>query len=194
MSDRPSHAGGYVGSSGDISGGKRLLLENIYRISYFMSFFSIWVTTALLMNYYRKKLINAIVYWIILAIPLVYLITTYFYQFILDNILSSYLAVDPITVSIVLGAFFSLSKPIGGLVFAVAFWKISRNISYERNIRTYMIISGWGILLIFGANQATTLIVAPYPPFGLATITVLNIASYLTLLGIYKFSNTCFNE
>jgi hypothetical protein len=183
VSDRPSHAGGYVGSSGDISGGKRLLLENIYRISYFMSFLSICVTTALLMNYYREKLINAIVYWIILAIPLVYLITTYFYQFILDNILSSYLAVDPITVSIVLGAFFSLSKPIGGLVFAVSFWKISRNISYERNIRTYMIISGWGILLIFGANQATTLVVAPYPPFGLATITVLNIASYLTLLG-----------
>jgi hypothetical protein len=49
-----------------------------------------------------------------------------------------------------------------------------------------MIISGWGILLIFGANQATTLIVAPYPPFGLATITVLNIASYLMLLGIYN--------
>jgi hypothetical protein len=47
-----------------------------------------------------------------------------------------------------------------------------------------MIISGWGILLIFGANQTTTLIVAPYPPFGLATITVLNIASYLILLGI----------
>jgi hypothetical protein len=49
-----------------------------------------------------------------------------------------------------------------------------------------MIISGWGILLIFGANQATTLIVAPYPPFGLATITVLNIAEYLMLLGIYN--------
>jgi hypothetical protein len=186
VSDRPSHAGGYVGSSGDISGGKHLLLENIYRISSFMSFFSIWITTALLMNYYREKLINAIVYWIILAIPLVYFVITYFYQFILANILSSYLAIDPITVSIVLGAFFSLSKPIGGLVFAVAFWKISRNISYERNIRTYMIISGWGILLIFGANQATTLIVAPYPPFGLATITVLNIASYLMLLGIYN--------
>ncbi|MFL6507575.1 MAG: hypothetical protein ACJ704_06520 [Nitrososphaeraceae archaeon] len=44
--------------------------------------------------------------------------------------------VDPITVSIVLGAFLSLSKPIGGLVFAVAFWKILRIVSYERNIRT----------------------------------------------------------
>jgi hypothetical protein len=186
VSDRPSHAGQYVGSSGDISGGKHLLLENIYRISYFMSFFSIWVTTAILMNYYREKLTNAIVYWIILAIPVVYFLITYFYQFILANILSSYLAIDPVTVSIVLGAFFSLSKPIGGLIFAVAFWKISRIISYERNIRTYMIISGWGIFLIFGASQATTLIVAPYPPFGLATITVLNLGAFLMLLGIYN--------
>jgi hypothetical protein len=30
-----------------------------------------------------------------------------------------------------------------------------------------MFISGWGIFLIFAANQATTLIVSPYPPFGL---------------------------
>jgi hypothetical protein len=49
-----------------------------------------------------------------------------------------------------------------------------------------MIISGWGIFLIFAANQAGTQIVSPYPPFGLATITVLNIAAYLMLLGIYN--------
>jgi high-affinity nickel permease len=49
-----------------------------------------------------------------------------------------------------------------------------------------MIISGWGIFLIFTANQAATQIVAPYPPFGLATITVLVMASFLMLLGIYN--------
>ena len=49
-----------------------------------------------------------------------------------------------------------------------------------------MIISGWGIFLIFAANQAAIQIVSPYPPFGLATITVLNIAGYLMLLGIYN--------
>ena len=85
-----------------------------------------------------------------------------------------------------LGAFLSLSKPIGGLVFAIAFWRIARTISYEKNIRTYMIISGWGILLIFGANQAITQIVNPYPPFGLVTITVLVMAAFLMLLGIYN--------
>src|SRR5918996_1911518 len=49
-----------------------------------------------------------------------------------------------------------------------------------------MIISGWGIFLIFAANQAAAQIVSPYPPFGLATITVLNIAAYLMLIGIYN--------
>ena len=151
-----------------------------------MSFFSIWITTAILMNYYREKLINAIVFWVILSIPLVYFIVTYFYQFVLGSLLFSFVEIDPVFVSIVLGAFLALSKPIGGLLFGVAFWNISRILGYERNIKTYMIISGWGILLIFSSNQAATQIVSPYPPFGLATTTILITASYLMLLGIYN--------
>jgi hypothetical protein len=122
-----------------------------------------------------------------LSIPFVYFLITYFYQYILGNILISYLEIDPITVSIILGAFLALSKPIGGLVFGIAFWKISRIMSYERNIMTYMIISGFGIFLIFAANQAATqTIPGIYPPFGLLTITVLNIAAFFMLLGIYN--------
>ena len=50
-----------------------------------------------------------------------------------------------------------------------------------------MIISGWGLFLIFAANQATTQIIPGiYPPFGLLTITVLNIAAFFMLLGIYN--------
>lgn len=49
-----------------------------------------------------------------------------------------------------------------------------------------MIISGWGILLIFAANQAPVQMLAPYPPFGLATITILTTAAYLMQLGIYN--------
>jgi hypothetical protein len=186
VSDRPHLAGEYVGSSGDISGGKHLLVDYTYRISTFMSFFSIWITTAILMNYYREKLINIVVYWIVLSIPLIYFIISYFYQAILGSILISFVRIDPITVSIVLGAFLSISKPIGGLLFGVVFWNISRIIGYERNIKTYMIISGWGVLLIFSSNQAATQIVNPYPPFGLATITILTTAAYLMFLRIYN--------
>ena len=187
VSELPNTTGEYVGSSGAFSSDRYSLLENAYRIFSFMSFFSIWITTAVLMINYRKKPSNAMVYWIILSIPFVYFIITYFYQYILGNILISYLEIDPITVSIILGAFLALSKPIGGLVFGVAFWKISRIMSYERNIMTYMIISGFGIFLIFAANQAATQTVPGiYPPFGLLTITVLNIAAFFMLLGIYN--------
>jgi hypothetical protein len=187
VSELPDITGEYVGASGFFASGKYSLLENAYRISSFMSFFSIWITTAILMNYYREKLTNAIVYWILLSIPLLYFLITYFYQFIFGNLLISYVGIDPVTISIILGAFLSLNKPIGGLVFGAAFWKISKIVSYERNIRTYMIISGWGIFLIFAANQAITQVVAGiYPPFGLVTNTVLIMGGFLMLLGIYN--------
>jgi hypothetical protein len=49
-----------------------------------------------------------------------------------------------------------------------------------------MFISEWGIFLIFAANQAETQIVGPYPPFGLATLTVLSMGAFLMLIGIYN--------
>ena len=150
---RPDQFLDYVGASGDVSGTKYMTIDNIYSISSFMAFFSIWLTTAILMNSYREKLTNVILYWVLLSIPIVYFVITYFYQYTLSTPLISYMEMDPVTVSIFLGVFLSLSKPIGGLVFASAFWNVSRSVKYDRKIRTYMIISGWGIFLIFSTNQ-----------------------------------------
>jgi hypothetical protein len=189
INDRPDEIREFVGGSMVLSVGKYVFLENTYQVSSIASFVSIWVTTALLLSYYRDKLIiNAIVYWIILSLPFVYFLASHLYWHIISDVLSSYLTADPVTVSIILTTFLSLSKPIVGLTFAVAFWKISSVINYEKNIKAYMIISGWGILLIFAADQGLvqTQLQSPYPPFGLATITVLIIAAYLMLLGIYN--------
>jgi hypothetical protein len=41
-----------------------------------------------------------------------------------------------------------------------------------------MIIPGWGIFLILRTNQAEAQIVGPYPPFGVVTVTVLNILHF----------------
>ena len=105
------------------------------------------------MTSYREKVLNAITYWIIMLIPLVYFIITYFYQPILGSTLGPFLESDPVTFSIILVAFLSLSKPIGGLIFGIAFWNTARTVSYEKKIKTCMLISGWGIFFIFGANQ-----------------------------------------
>ncbi len=186
LADNQYLVGEYVGSSGDSAGGRHPLLNSLFRISSLVSFFSIWMTTAILMKSYREKLIRSVMYWTILVLPLIYFLITYFYQFTLSPILFSYFQKDPITVSIVVQAFLALSKPIGGLIFAIAFWNMSRIISYEKRIRLSMAIAGWGIFFVFSANQAATQIVVPYPPFGIATVTVLNVASFLLLLGIFN--------
>ena len=186
LTDRQEEILEYVGGSVDISTGRHVTIQYIYEASIIASFFSIWVTTVILMNSYKERLVNVVIYWILLTVPLVYFIFNFLFRFILLQLLGPYLTTDPITFSIISTIFLSLSLPIGGLTFAIAFWKISRLVSYEINIRTYMIISGWGILLVFSANQATLQTLVPYPPFGLATSTVLILASFLMLLGIYN--------
>jgi hypothetical protein len=138
------------------------------------------------MTSYREKLLNAVTYWALIFIPLVYFIITYFYHFILSTSFRPLLESDPVTFSIILVAFLSLSKPIGGLLFGIAFWNTARTISYEKKIRTCMLISGWGIFLLFAANQGTVQLTTPFPPFGITTLTLMNIAAYLVLLGIYS--------
>jgi hypothetical protein len=182
--DRPIQIREFVGGSIDISVGRFVILDNIYKISAIAAFVSIWITTAILLSKYRNRLISSIVYGIVLSIPLAYFLINYSYQYIFGNLLTYYLTSDPITVSIIITTFLSLSKPVGGLTFGIVFWKISNNLRYERNIKKYMLLSGWGIFLLFTTNQAIGQALIPYPPFGLVTITVLMLAGNLTLLGI----------
>jgi hypothetical protein len=186
INDRPDEIRRFVGGSMNISSGRYILLHNFYIVSSILSFVSIWVTTALLMKNYKDNLIHAVAYWGLLSLPLLYYSINYFYRFIFGSVLVDYLTFDPLTVSIVLTTFLSFSRPIGGLMFGVVFWRISKRLRYERKIRTYMVISGWGILLLFATNQAASQTVVPYPPFGLATSTALILATYLMLLGIYN--------
>jgi hypothetical protein len=186
LTDNQYRVGEYVGGSGDTAIARHPLLGNIYRISSIISFFSIWTTTAVMMHSYREKLIRSITYWIILVLPMGYFLITYFYQYFLSYLLVAYLHNDPVTVTIYLTVFLSLSKPIGGVIFAIAFWNMSKVVGYEKNMKISMLIAGWGVFFIFSANQAGTLLVVPYPPFGIATVTIMNVASYLIVLGIFN--------
>ena len=187
INDKPEEIRRYVGGTADLSGNKHQLLDKIYKVSAIVSFVSIWITTVLIINRYREKaIVNFVVLCILLSLPLLYFLTSYAFQFILFDIFNTNLRVDPVSVAIVFTAVLSLSKPIGGLTFAIAFWNISKTLRYEKNIMTYMIISGWGILLLFGTNQALLQTFSPYPPFGLVTISVLITAVFLLLLGIYN--------
>ncbi|MFZ0894485.1 MAG: hypothetical protein WAZ77_08290 [Candidatus Nitrosopolaris sp.] len=49
-----------------------------------------------------------------------------------------------------------------------------------------MMISAYGLILIFTSNQASLLLNTPYPPFGVITISIMGLSSYLVLVGIYS--------
>jgi hypothetical protein len=184
--DRSDEVLEFVGGATDISAGKYLFLNNLYTVTTITSFVGIWSTTIILLNYYRERSLSSVTYWIALALPLLYFLLNYLYPIFLSSFLLNSLTVDPVTVSLTLTIVLTLSKPIGGLTFAIAFWKISNNLRYEKNVKMYMIICGWGFLLIFAADQSGLQTLAPYPPFGLASLSVLILGAFMMLLGVYN--------
>jgi hypothetical protein len=188
INDRPDKIREFLGGSGDIAYGKYMLTDSLRKISLTLSFVFMWISSILLVSNYKDNPIRTIALWIIISVPLIYFLLIQFSHVIFRTLLFDYLTVDPISVSIFLTIFQTLSQPIAGLIFGILFWNISRIISYEKDLRTFMVISGIGILLIFSANHATALTVAPYPPFGLTTITILPMGAFLVMLGIYNSS------
>lgn len=49
-----------------------------------------------------------------------------------------------------------------------------------------MILAGIGFLFLYSANQATLLVLTPFPPFGIITVTLLVPATFLIYIGIYR--------
>ncbi|HZA61512.1 MAG TPA: hypothetical protein VE573_01470, partial [Nitrososphaeraceae archaeon] len=76
-------------------------------------------------------------------------------------------------------------KPLGGLMLAIAFWSMAKVGKGHNVLNRYLIISGFGFFLLFTSNQALLMSIAPYPPFGIATITAMGLSSYLVVTGIY---------
>ena len=55
-------------------------------------------------------------------------------------------------------------------------------------VKNYLIISAYGMVLLFTANQSVSLTLIPYPPFGLVAISFLGLSAYLVFKGIYSAS------
>jgi hypothetical protein len=78
-----------------------------------------------------------------------------------------------------------MAKPIGGILFGIVFWSVARRVRHD-TIKDYLMVSAYGIILLFTSNQATDLIIALYPPFGLVTVSFMGLSSYMLLIGIYS--------
>jgi hypothetical protein len=182
LGDRPPETRAFYGGSSDISKGKYNTIDESYFISYIISFVTAWVATATFLGNYIHKLGKA-KYLLITISPMVFFIGQFVAFF--TNEISSIINVDQFFLASLTTLITTLSKPLGGLMLGIAFWSMSKIGKGHTALNKYLIISGFGFFLLFTSNQAILMSIAPYPPFGIATITVMGLSAYLVVVGIY---------
>jgi hypothetical protein len=148
------------------------------------SFVSLWIASTFLLARHRRKW-RSPKFYVIIVIPLVYYLGVL--QFALSTELMRYGILNffqGYTFNVLNSI---LTKPVGGMLFGIAFWMIGRGIT-DKSISDYMKLSAIGIMLLFISNEDAGLYLLPYPPFGLPTVTFASISSYMLFIGIYYTS------
>src|SRR5918996_4941357 len=152
-------------------------LATMYHYSNIVSFLLKWIATVLLLYHYSKKMGRA-KYWILISLPLVYFAGTYLDDFDVYQPRTE-------TEELYWDLYTSLNSTAGGILFYIAFVVVSRPFHRNLAIKDYMVMSGLGFLLFFSAGQST-LTNTLYPPFGLATMSLYGLSTYMILLGLYS--------
>jgi hypothetical protein len=159
------------------------LLEYPYVVSSILSFILAWTATVWLLRHYSYSLGTKRL-WILLCLPLVFFLLQF--GSLLTDLLSPFFRMQPVLFGTFYTLFFAYSKPVGGLLFGIAFWALAYKIRDNSIIRNYLLLSGFGFMLLFVSNQAIVLTLNLYPPFGLPSVCFIGLSSYLLMIGIYS--------
>jgi hypothetical protein len=158
-------------------------LVNGIRVSSVLSYIGMWIATSFQLRSHVEKL-GKIRYWVLISLALVYFLLQ-FQPTLLQSI--SYYFHQDILFNILYTLFFSAAKPIGGILFGLAFWILGTKTRNDA-LKSFMILTAYGLVIFFASNQATILTYGFYPPFGLITISFLGAGAYLLFVGIYSSS------
>lgn len=180
--ERPSETRVFLGASSDIGKGRFKMIDDLYLISYLLSFISAWVATVTLLRYYSRKF-GKVTYWLVTAGPMIFFLSQYIILY--ANILLPFIYLNPFFIATMVTVVATTSKPIAGLMLGIGFWTTAKKVEKKSFVRGYLIFAGFGFFLLFTSNQAILMSVAPYPPFGLATVTAIGISAYLVVVGLY---------
>ena len=156
------------------------IFTRLNQISSVLSFIATWFATALLLRHYTKK-IGRMKYWVLVVLPLLYYAQ---FQTTFVELFSQIRESEPVLFVMGYTLLSNASKPIGGVLFGITFWSIAKSID-KAEIKNYMAISAYGVMLFFTSNQPINLTYLPYLPFGLCTITFVGLGAYLVFIGIY---------
>jgi hypothetical protein len=153
------------------------MIQEIFIYVGIASFISLWIGSVLLIRQHYSQRFGTKRYWIIVSLPLVYFLSYFVNEIIPSLSLSE-------SQLMILYLLFPSMNLAGGVLFGVAFLKTARSIIPKSAVTDYMTIAACGLILLFVSSSGTVLH-APYPPFGFATVSFVGLSSYLLLLGLY---------
>jgi len=149
---------------------------NYYAYIDYASFFLTLLASALLLYHYSKKANKPKIIFIIF-LPLLSYTSS-----ILDslNIYDTDTSQDLFSYYI----FASLVRALSGILFAFSFWFVAKRLP-ESSIKTFLTITAYGFILLYLSNHVGVSI-APYPPFGMNSLSMLPLSTYFLLFGLYS--------
>ena len=157
-----------------------LIYAKLYNLSSIISFGLTWLGTALLIKHYSRKM-GRILFSVLISLPLIYYIGNL--DVVIFPLFNDLAFNNPELFSFLI-LLLSGTKQVGGLFFAIGF--LSAAISTRNNVlKSFLTIIAIGFMLLYSSNQISLLQTISYPPFGLNTITILNLSSLMVFIGLY---------
>jgi hypothetical protein len=147
-----------------------------------LSFISVWIASAVMMNTYSRR-IGKIRYWAIISIPLIYFLFP-FEKNVVD-IFQSLVVSSPVLYGVLNVTIFSATKQIGALFFSLVFL-VASSLVTKHEMQKYLLISAIGMAILYGSIEIDTLQYATYPPFGVVTASFIPMGAYLVFTGIIR--------
>jgi len=154
----------------------------IYDIIYLCLFLFTWIIILTLMiNYLDKKRKILIVLY---CIPLIYTISIYYFSsFGLEFITS--LTMSNKFFGTIYTVLFTGTVPLTGILFFIPLHLFASKIN-NSEIKKFSIMTAFGILIFFTANQTPPLQQKFLPPFGVIAVSFTGFSVYLFFLGMYS--------
>jgi hypothetical protein len=143
-------------------------------------FLLIWGATVIVL-YHNIKRLGKIRFWALVVPPILFFMS--FYITFYETILPPEVGQEPPSIVYILLVIYSMIA--AGIFFGIGFLSIARSPNLQGQIRDYMFIAGYAFVL-FIVSSISIIDQAGYPPFGLAGVSTVGLASFLILTGLYN--------
>jgi hypothetical protein len=143
-------------------------------------FVLMWCGTVILLHHNTKR-VGKTKFWLLVALPLIAFYFAYVSAY--NELYQIGSVINPKQTDLVKMFLIIALATLCGILYGIGFRSVGMLVS-SKEVREYMIITGYGIVLYFIAANSTVA-AAGFPPFGLVSISFVPTAAFLILLGLY---------